>query len=304
MATHDTIHVDMQQEVVPTTNTTRLLAHSSDDSNKGHTQTVTPNVESQTTPPATAKKPHPTASTANKQAPQSLNIQEIPESMDISTLLLLLLSVISGAFLAIAILPTWLPLLNVSLLGDHAKAYWYLTRSSGFVAYGLLWFSMALGLLITNKMARLWPGGPVAYDLHQHTSLLGLAIALFHAIILLGDRYIGYTFFEIAVPFASDGHNPFWVGLGQVSFYLLAIVGLSFYARKMIGQNVWRVVHFASFAVFLLALVHSIASGSDSGTLWAQSIYWFSGGTILFLSVYRVLLAAIPSKPTSVDVKA
>ena len=40
---------------------------------------------------------------------------------------------------------------------------------------------MALGLGITNKMARLWPGAPAAFALHEYVSLLGLAFAVFHA---------------------------------------------------------------------------------------------------------------------------
>jgi len=41
-----------------------------------------------------------------------------------------------------------------------------------------------MGVTMTNKMARIWPGGPTAFDAHQYTSLLGLTFALFHAIIL------------------------------------------------------------------------------------------------------------------------
>ncbi|MFN8423771.1 MAG: hypothetical protein U0470_10465 [Anaerolineae bacterium] len=80
-------------------------------------------------------------------------------------------------------------------------------------------------------MARLWPGGPTAFDLHQHVSLLSLAFAVFHALILLGDRYIDYTLATVLVPFASRDYRPIGVGLGQLAFYPLAVVGLSFYVR-------------------------------------------------------------------------
>jgi hypothetical protein len=53
--------------------------------------------------------------------------------------------------------------------------------------------SVAFGLIMTNRMARVWPGGPTAFDLHQFTSLLGLAFAVFRGLILLGDQYIKYT---------------------------------------------------------------------------------------------------------------
>jgi predicted ferric reductase len=146
-----------------------------------------------------------------------------------------------------------------------------------------------VGLGITNKLARLWPGAPAAFDLHQHLSLLGLAFALFHAVVLLGDRYMSYDLAQLLVPFGSTGYRQVWVGLGQIGFYLLVVVGLSFYFRKRIGNRWWRAIHFASFAVFALALVHGVMSGTDSGTIWAAGIYWLSAGSLLFLTVYRVL---------------
>jgi predicted ferric reductase len=203
----------------------------------------------------------------------------------------LLAAAAAGALLAAVIVPAWLPALRDSLAGAEPKAYWYLARAGAFVAYGLLWLAMALGLAITNKLARAWPGGPTAFDLHQHLSLLGLAAALFHALILLGDRYIGYTLPQILLPFAAAGYRPLWVGLGQLGLYGLAVVALSFYVRRRIGPRAWRRLHFLSFAVFGLALAHGLASGTDSRQGWAAALYWLSGGSLLFLTLYRVLAA-------------
>ncbi len=242
--------------------------------------------------PATSSPAGAAVSAAPARASTSImaDFESYPPAMALNTLLLLL-AVIIGAFAALVMLPTWLPALSASLLGPEPKAYWYLARASAFVAFVLLWLAMALGLLMTNKLARIWPGGPIAFDLHQHSSLLGLAFALFHALILMGDNYINYSLSQVLLPFASSSYKPFWVGLGQLSFYLLAIVGLSFYLRGQIGRNGWRLIHFLSFATYLLALMHGLGSGSDSGTTWAQAIYWISGGSLLFLTIYRVLVA-------------
>jgi predicted ferric reductase len=219
-------------------------------------------------------------------------------SLAIGTIGLIALSAMGGALLAV-VLPTLLPGLTASLLGPEPKVYWYLSRSTAFVAYGLLWLSMALGLMMTNKLARLWPGGPVAFELHEHTSILGLAFGLFHALILLGDGYANYTLGQILIPFASGGSAPFWVGLGQVGLYLMAIVGLSFYVRPLIGRAGWRLIHFLSFVIFALALFHGVQSGTDSGTALAQGIYWFSGASLLFLTIYRVLVSVMTPAPTA-----
>jgi len=194
-----------------------------------------------------------------------------------------------GALAAVIVLPAWMPHLAASLLGPDPKAYWYLSRGSAFVALSLLWLSMVLGLLITNKMARSWPGVPVSFALHEFISILGLGFALFHALILMGDRYIGYTLAQLLVPFSSS-YEPLWVGFGQVSFYVMVIITLSFYVRSKIGQKTWRSLHYVSFITYMIALIHGIAAGSDLALPWVQQYYWISGGILLFLFCYRVIV--------------
>jgi predicted ferric reductase len=201
----------------------------------------------------------------------------------------MLLAIAVGAIAATIILPQWLPGLSASILGPEPTFYWYLSRGTAFVSFALLWISMALGLIISNKMARLWPGGPVAFDLHQYTSILGLGLAVFHGLILMGDQYISYSLVQVLTPFASS-YEPYWVGLGQIGIYLWLLVVLSFYVRKTIGRKLWRTLHFVSFLSFILALIHGVSSGTDSGTLWAMRLYWFAGGSLLFLTLYRVLV--------------
>src|SRR5664279_702467 len=92
-----------------------------------------------------------------------------------------------GALVIAAAQPAWLSQLMASLAGVTPKAYWYLSRSSAIIGYFMLWGSMVLGLAITNKMARAWPGGPTYAALHEHTGWLGLVLSIFHALVLLGD---------------------------------------------------------------------------------------------------------------------
>jgi predicted ferric reductase len=158
---------------------------------------------------------------------------------------------------------------------------------------------MAMGVMITNKLARIWPGGPFAFDLHEYATLLGLAFALFHALILMGDQYIHFNLMTVLVPFTSADYRPVWVGLGQLAFYTMAIVTLSFYVRKRITPRVWRQLHYLSFLTFLLALAHGIFGGTDSGSVWVRGLYWASGGVLLFLFVYRILASRFKLKPAT-----
>jgi predicted ferric reductase len=208
-----------------------------------------------------------------------------------------LLGVVLGTVGAALVLPTWLPDLTASAVGTEPKAYWYLSRAAGLVAYLLLWLSITLGLAITNRLVRAWPGGPTALDLHQFCSLLALGFALFHGLILLGDRYINYTLAQLVIPFADGDYRPFWVGLGQLSFYLAILITFSFNARRFIGLRAWRILHYASFALYAMVTAHGIGAGTDSTMPMVLALYIIAAATTFFLTLLRVLLALPLGRP-------
>lgn len=216
-------------------------------------------------------------------------------SVNIQSFLLFLIAAVIGLLIATLILPFVLPNMAFSLSGDAPKAYWYLSRGTAFVSLSLLWLSMALGMGITNKMARLWPGMPATFAIHEYVSLLGLAFAVFHAVVLLGDHYINFTLLQIFIPFSTIDYRPFWVGIGQLGFYIWLIVALSFYVRPVIGQKFWRLLHYLSFAMYFVGIFHAIFSGTDTSMAWAQNYYWFSVGSLLFLFFVRLISVVIDS---------
>jgi predicted ferric reductase len=217
------------------------------------------------------------------------NENDFESSISSQSVLVLFIAMSLGILAAVLVLPNWLPGLAGSLTGAEPKAFWYLSRATAFVALGLLWASMMLGVGITNKMARLWPGAPAAFALHEYLSLLGLGFAAFHGLILLGDHYSNFSLFQILIPFATTSYFPLWVGLGQLGFYAWALVTASFYVRKRIGQRTWRVLHYVSFLAYLGAMLHGLTSGTDSGLGWVQGFYWLTGGSFLFLFTYRIV---------------
>lgn len=224
-------------------------------------------------------------------------VAEPQTALGIGSLLSLLLAIGLGAIGALVVLPNLAPALSGTLAGSNPKAYWYLSRGSAFVALGLLWISMILGLLITDKMARSWPGAPAAFAIHEYVSLLGLVFVAFHALILIGDQYIKYQLVQVLLPFGSTQYHPVWVGLGQIGFYVWAVISATFYVRQKIGAKAWRFIHYASFFNFVVAMIHGLAAGTDHATVWAQAIYWTMGATTLFLTVYRVAAGLAGPEP-------
>ena len=215
-------------------------------------------------------------------------------ALTLSTWMALIVAIAVGALGALVLLPMFSDIFAQSLVGKEAKGYWFLSRASGVVAYVLFWASMMMGLLMSTKTTRLWSTGPTFMAMHEFTSILGLLFAGFHALILLGDAFIQTDVVQILTPFlmdfGKDGAQSIWVGFGQLGFYALALILLSFYVRQRISYGVWRWLHFGTFVAYMLVTVHGMLVGSDSQTTFMLSVYAFTNASILFLTLYRVLL--------------
>ena len=188
---------------------------------------------------------------------------------------------------SVAALWQWLAALP---LVANPPSFLTISRATALVCYLALWLSMMFGLAISSKATRLWPGGPAMLELHQQFSLLGLLFALAHVFSLLGESRLGYGLAQALLPWVGGSYRPFWVGLvGKMSLYLMLVVWLSFYVRKWVGGRWWRRIHYLSFAVFLLGLIHGIFAGSDTSAWWGQALYILSGVALLALLAYRVV---------------
>lgn len=219
--------------------------------------------------------------------------EKTENKFDIQTVLIFMVAIAVGIWVTGLVLPEWLPGLRQSIMGEDIKMFWYISRSSAIFAYVFLWFSMILGLLLSNRLAKIWLGGRVTNEFHNFFSILGLLFTVIHAVILIGDSYLRLNLLNVLAPFGVSNYKPIWVGLGQIGLYLWLILVISFYIKKSLGHASWRLVHYSSFLLFVLALFHGIFSGSDSGTVGMVGLYWVSAASTMFFVVFRVLTALI-----------
>ncbi|HUN23487.1 MAG TPA: hypothetical protein PK299_10195 [Anaerolineales bacterium] len=200
------------------------------------------------------------------------------------TYFLLITAIFSGTLLALWLVPD----LTSGVKANATHAAWFLSRSTGITAYLLNWLGMVFGVLMSTRLARKFPGNLFSYDTHQFLAILSLLFAVIHAFVLLGDAYIGYNWFQVLFPFTTQGDDIFWVGVGQLSLYLLGALVLSFYVRQWISMKAWRAVHYLSFFTYLLFVLHSVFSGTDSQSLaW---MYWLTAGSLGVLIALRLAL--------------
>ena len=173
-------------------------------------------------------------------------------------------------------------------------AWWLASRASGIVALVLIALSVAIGLAMAAKAVRK-PGLPrILISVHEHAALAALVAIAVHGITLLGDHWLDPGILGITVPFVID-HEPVFTGLGIIGGYLAAILGLTFYLRRRIGNRRWRNAHRLTPLVYVLGVIHTVGSGSDAGTAWMTAILIATGTPILYLGILR----ALPAQPVS-----
>jgi hypothetical protein len=165
---------------------------------------------------------------------------------------------------------------------------WYLARASGMTLYLLLWASTTLGLGLTTTLLDRFGGRGLICSVHGFATALAYGFLALHMLSLLVDRSVSFGLAELLVPFASPWREP-WTGFGVLSGELLVAIGASFGLRRRTGYRIWRALHWLTFPLFGLGLAHGIGAGTDSGTIWATTVYFFTGLAVLWLTAYRVL---------------
>ncbi|MFT8637511.1 MAG: ferric reductase-like transmembrane domain-containing protein [Pseudoclavibacter sp.] len=148
-----------------------------------------------------------------------------------------------------------------------SEAYWALGRSTGLVSLALLTLAVVLG--VTARSGRPAFGLPrfAVQAVHRTTALTAVAFVGIHVASLLLDPYAQLRLVDVIVPFRA-GRNAFWVGLGTVALDVLLAVVITALLRARIGPRAFRTVHWASYGLWPVALLHAIGSGSDVAQPW------------------------------------
>jgi sulfoxide reductase heme-binding subunit YedZ len=170
---------------------------------------------------------------------------------------------------------------------DPANYPWWLaSRSAGIVAFVLIASAVILGLLLASRFS--WPPGMKRnmVKVHQQIALAGLVAIGAHGVLLLGDSFLNPGVTGITIPFTLS-YRPVWTGLGILAGYLALVLGPTFYMRRRIGARRWRRIHQATVLVYVLAVLHSLGSGTDGSSLWFTAMVIGSAVPILALLVLR-----------------
>lgn len=169
------------------------------------------------------------------------------------------------------------------------KVWWYVTRASGLVAWGLLAASVIWGVLLATKLVTYRRRPAWLLDLHRWLGALALVFTGVHLSALVADNYVSFGAADLLVPGASDWH-PLAVTWGVLGMYLLVAVEATSLTMKRLPRRLWRWVHLTSYAMFWLVSIHAATAGTDTGGTAYRGFALVTITAVVFVAAYRALV--------------
>jgi methionine sulfoxide reductase heme-binding subunit len=169
--------------------------------------------------------------------------------------------------------------------GPHL--FWIASRAAGIAALLLSSLAVCLGLSMGGRLVPRVAKSDLRVA-HEALSLATLAAIAVHGLTLLGDGFLHPSLGDIAVPFLF-GYETLWTTAGIVAFWMLAVLGLSYYLRASIGVQRWRVLHRLTALAWALGVAHSLGEGTDAGQQWFLAMTAIAVVPVLALLAARLL---------------
>jgi methionine sulfoxide reductase heme-binding subunit len=150
-------------------------------------------------------------------------------------------------------------------------ALWVLGRGMGVAA--LLLFTASVVLGVVTRGGRPLPGLPrfAVQLVHRDVALTATTFVAVHVLTLLLDAQSELRLVDVVLPFTGT-YRWFWVGLGTLAVDLLIAVVVTALLRRVIGPRVFRAVHWATYALWPVALAHAIGAGTDGTSVWFLAV--------------------------------
>lgn len=179
-------------------------------------------------------------------------------------------------------------LIVAAMLGRSVSPVtWYVARASGIMLYLVLWLSVIGGLGLTTALMDRAAGRGVIFSLHAFTTPLAYGFLALHLLSIAADPTVSFGLKELLVPFASPWREP-WTGFGVLAAGLTVLIGASFSVKRVIGQRAWRALHWLTYPLFGLTLLHGLGAGTDASAPWLQGLYLATGSLVVLFGSYRL----------------
>lgn len=154
---------------------------------------------------------------------------------------------------------------HASAVVTSTTPLWYAARVTGVISLVLLSASVVLGILLQTRAAsEKWPRLVVS-GLHRNLSLLVCVFLVLHIVTAEADTFAPVGWWATAIPFVS-AYRPLWLGFGTVATDLLVALIVSSLLRTRIRDGLWRLIHWAAYLCWPVAVIHGLGTGTDART--------------------------------------
>ncbi len=170
-----------------------------------------------------------------------------------------------------------------------SQVWWYVTRASGLVSWGLVSAAVIWGLAVSTRVMAGRPTPAWLLDLHRFLGGLAVTFTGVHLTALVADGYTDFGVADLLVPLRSTW-RPVAIAWGVVALYLLLAIELTSLAQRKLPRQLWRRVHGASLPLFVVATVHAFVAGSEAGNPLMRWSALATMTVVLFLLLYRSLV--------------
>ena len=152
-----------------------------------------------------------------------------------------------------------------------SAALWALGRGTGVVALVLFTVALVLGIVARSGRPVPWLGRFGTSDLHRTAALTGTGLVAAHVATLYFDPYAQLRLVDFVFPFLG-AYKPLWLGLGTLALDLLGVVTVVSLLRHRVGPRVFKTVHWATYALWPVALAHALGNGTNGGSTWFRAL--------------------------------
>jgi hypothetical protein len=171
-----------------------------------------------------------------------------------------------------------------------SQVWWFVSRSSGMIAWALLTLSVCWGLFISTKAVAKASSPAWLLDLHRFLGGLGVVFTGIHLVGLWADSYVEFGWAELFVPMASSW-KPGAVAFGVVALYVMVAVEVTSLLMRHLPRRLWKAIHLTSLPLFVIATYHAIAAGTDHENTVFRLAALAAVNIVTFLTIVLVLAA-------------
>ena len=172
-------------------------------------------------------------------------------------------------------------------MSGHDAGLWLVARSTGLTSYLMLTLVTISGTLMARpgRTRTPWLSPATRIRVHVALSVFVLSLVAIHVVVLSIDPWAKVGWAGALLPFGAE-YRPLPVTWGLMSVWAGLVAGLTAGLSGRFTGRIWRPLHRVAAIAWLLAWIHGVFAGSDTGSWWP--LYLVTGMAVVIAVAWRI----------------